>query len=360
MSITALMTLLIAFTDNASWECFALDIYQPLELDHIALGPDGETYVAHVFDAYIHVIDPDGNTRGKIGAPGQGPGELDFPSGLEIHGDALYVHHNGGISVFERDGRFLRTIRPSYRGKLAWMKDGWVVAENRYQITEELEPAKVYWSERDLRAAREIHAWQRDEDSARILAVSSGGKVTINYNPAPEDLFLIGTPEGDRCYLRAPRSHEIMIIENGKPEPRRFLTLRETAPAFNETWADSRAREITERANPRQQLLIEKYYPDTFPLVRNMYLGPDGNLYIERWSGNPDKKRPVTAYDRAGDPVPAAYGAMVLSRLVGARGDKLVLATFDEDTERAGVALVPTALAESYIKERPVAEQPLR
>jgi len=75
----------------------------------IALGPDGNVYVADTGGKRIRVYTPEGDFLRDIGAGGAGPGQLDEPVGLAfnpVSGD-LYVAEawNKRIQVFDLNGQ---------------------------------------------------------------------------------------------------------------------------------------------------------------------------------------------------------------------------------------------------------------
>lgn len=85
----------------------------PGQLDRptdLALGPDGAVYVVEFGNDRVQVLDPQGNPRRAWGAPGSGPGQLRGPHGIAVdrHGQVYVADtNNHRIVLFSADGTFL-------------------------------------------------------------------------------------------------------------------------------------------------------------------------------------------------------------------------------------------------------------
>jgi len=62
----------------------------------------------------IHILSAAGILTATFGRPGDGPGELEYPAGMALVADTVWVVNLTGTRVdgFTRDGAFLRRIRP--------------------------------------------------------------------------------------------------------------------------------------------------------------------------------------------------------------------------------------------------------
>jgi hypothetical protein len=72
----------------------------------MTLGPDG-LYIADALDCAIKVFSGEGRFLRSFGRKGDGPGELNFPSGVAAAGDAIVVADklNFRIQIFDGEGR---------------------------------------------------------------------------------------------------------------------------------------------------------------------------------------------------------------------------------------------------------------
>jgi DNA-binding beta-propeller fold protein YncE len=80
----------------------------------VSVDADGTVWVADTHEHRVMAFGPDGRERLRFGSVGEGPGELVYPTDVAFGpGGRLYVSEYGGndrISVFERDGSFVRSF----------------------------------------------------------------------------------------------------------------------------------------------------------------------------------------------------------------------------------------------------------
>lgn len=86
------------------------DFSQPSD---VAVGPDGSIYVVDGVNYAIKVFDSEGRFQFSFGSHGSGPGQFDYPLGMDIDAAGrLYVADSGNsrIQIFLPDGSFLNEI----------------------------------------------------------------------------------------------------------------------------------------------------------------------------------------------------------------------------------------------------------
>jgi tripartite motif-containing protein 71 len=79
----------------------------------IAVGPDGNFYIADRSNHQIQVLDADGNFLRKWGSLGANSGEFNTPTGIHVDPDGkVYVCEwgNNRVQVFDSTGKFLRAM----------------------------------------------------------------------------------------------------------------------------------------------------------------------------------------------------------------------------------------------------------
>ena len=99
----------------------------------IALGSNGEVFVADKSNHRIQVLDKNGTFLRKFGASGSAPGQLDNPTDLAFLPDGtLVVGDDNFLHYFNQDGTFLkRTNADSARGPISIAKDGTIFCRQR-------------------------------------------------------------------------------------------------------------------------------------------------------------------------------------------------------------------------------------
>lgn len=76
----------------------------------VDVAADGSVFIVDAAEGNVHVLAPDGAGRAVIGAAGQGPGQLDRPTDVDVRGGRAYVTDTGNrrVQVFDAaTGRFV-------------------------------------------------------------------------------------------------------------------------------------------------------------------------------------------------------------------------------------------------------------
>lgn len=114
--------------------------YQFFRLAAMTRGSGGEVYALDAGHGEVRVFDPEGRYLRSYGRRGDGPGELQFPTGLWVLGDTLLVSdvQLGRVTLFGPEGGVLETwstttseTRPGRIGLLGPAPGGWIVVPSR-------------------------------------------------------------------------------------------------------------------------------------------------------------------------------------------------------------------------------------
>lgn len=281
------------------------------------LAVDGEEllYVLHRDRGEIAVFDTAGMlVRWIHGGRGEGPGEFRFPARMGFVGDTLWVRNRTPprISRFLRDGTHVGTERvqvdAGYRttagvqgvsGYLAdgraWMEpDGFVMA-----LGEDDPEAPFVLGDRQMEDRTTLFSWRGQR--GRLAGTS--------FVPVPEPPFHAVAPDGSEILLvewseARPEELSIRLISPDGVDLGSWTLAVPPAPAPPRV-LDSlvqegrdRVRDVRERVIQRgipeaqapsvpsvDEVRARAYLPDYFPPIRDVRLGLDGTVWLQRSQG---------------------------------------------------------------------------
>jgi len=78
----------------------------------VAITKQGDLVVTDAGSYSVRIYHPDGSPKAKFGSPGIGPGKLNFPTGVAVLNEEIFVvdSNNGRIVVFDSEGNFHRSF----------------------------------------------------------------------------------------------------------------------------------------------------------------------------------------------------------------------------------------------------------
>ena len=98
--------------------------YLPLGRQKLAVARE-YVYLLDADERQVVVID-NGREVYRFGSRGQGPGELNQPSAIDVLGDFVYVVDGNVLHRFDTKGRFIERITSSVMGAHLRIADGWI------------------------------------------------------------------------------------------------------------------------------------------------------------------------------------------------------------------------------------------
>lgn len=248
----------------------------------------GDVYVADQQARQVQVFGPDGHFLRTIGAPGNGPGEMQSVSGVLLHGGEVWVPdlNNQRIDRFDPDGKSLGSDPLDFtRGipsKWAHLDGGRLLA--RFQALPM--PGMVDKGTGDPLVA--FGAQGRDT----LLVLPKGKTLTISDGQARMRLFepeprWDASPEG-RIFVANTGAYRVEEYDGtGK------LLQVVTKPYTPVKVTDSDQQKILEAVRRRMsqqglpaqaldQVLSAVRFADTYPAMQTLLAGPDGTLWVQR------------------------------------------------------------------------------
>lgn len=116
------------------------EAYQFFRVVAMAMGPDGTIYVGDAGHGEVRAFDPAGRHLRTCGRPGEGPGEIGFPTRIWVAGDTLHLLDSrlGRVTTFDSGCRVLATVSGLRSSNveispLRPVAGGWLAVPNRYE-----------------------------------------------------------------------------------------------------------------------------------------------------------------------------------------------------------------------------------
>lgn len=168
-------------------------VFGSKRLGGVTVTDDGLLAVTAASDGQVALIEPDGTVRTRFGDSGDSAGEMSTPRGIAVSANQrLYVAErgNGRISVFSRDGVFLRHIgadvleRPEAVGVDA--------AEQLYVLDRDDDGVVFKFDENGTEVAR----WTADD-----LAANNGDLSLTMLALGPDNVLYVADSDNGRVYV---------------------------------------------------------------------------------------------------------------------------------------------------------------
>ena len=346
-----------ALEGSATWHITDTDIYQPLSRASVVLGHDGRIYMLDAKEKRIHIYSAEGKRLKSFGKNGKGPGEMTYPSQLFISKDALFLQDFGNQAVirFDLDGNFVSQSKTASNSQIIRVANGWVYGNWHYFMGNH-DPGVLYWADDDFKEEIEL-VNMRPEG----FKPPNSGNISIDMskamplNPAEDGPHLVVDSRGERVYLmHAGAKFKISVVDVRAKKVVDTIGKDWKRLPFNKEWGE---RSIAEKNKPKpnQQFPIKfkGIFPDYFPHAKDMVCFGD-QLYLQQWTHDPDNKHQVKVLNHKGAEQEDAFPANVFSRIGGVFGDKVLVFTFNEEEDQAGVALCPKSELVSFLKANPL------
>jgi len=346
---------------EVEWSIEQTEIFQPLERGEAKVSDDQDVYVLNFKEAQITRYDGEGELVTQIGSKGKGPGEMTYPTDFFLEGEDLYVldRLSAEVSHFKQDGQFIARVSLPSRGmRLQRIPGGWLYGN---------------WTILNVghgEAPKEIGLYRADENFQKIALVKSlkspgnpGGMriemtpagATGVFNPISAMPICRISADGQYAFLSEAEGFEVHVIRLADNQLVQTIQRKERPIPFDSDWADQRYEEIREGMPSRdRQIDIKKDYPQYFPIIRDLIIGPNNRLVVNMWKGNPDQKPKLLTLDLSGTEVPNAFDWSVLERLIAIRDGAAWVTTFDADAEEAGISKLSVDDLDAFIQAHPI------
>ena len=350
------LSLCLVFGMEAIWQTGESEIYQPLDVSEVVIGPEGKTvYILDFREARILMFKEGVEEPTIIGGKGRGPGEFTYPNIFMRHDNQLYVLDilDGQISTFDLDGTFLNRVKaPERDPQLARAGDSWVHGNWAGFQMDPDGNAKLLLSDHHFKKTTTIIDNLKRGSGSGGMVMESDGNVKAQFSPIdtyPKMLF-----DQESIFLTHPIEAKIYHFDIATKKLMTALTFEHKPIPFDTEWGDEKLADRLERRPKQRNYKWDKIYPEFFPAIRNILFDPDGNLVVDRWRGRPDDHHYEITLTRKGNVIDTKYPWETLTRFAGKVGNYAFVLTFDPEEEQGGVAKIPLASLEQFIKDNPI------
>jgi len=246
------------------------------ELTLFVVDREGTIFGLDMKDRNIKAFDRDGGFLMTIGKPGQGPGELSMPSGIQLNSRGELVIEdvlNRRLAFFTRQGEYIKNI--SLADKLGLVNI--MIDDNDGMLGREMgvEDKKMFFKitkfDSELKALFTI-----DKIAFEVPIPGSGVKINIMDMMALYDQ----APDG-RIFYSRNQEYAVQVYSG---DGRHMSTIRKPFKSVDVTEEDieemlARIPNMGGPVNVRDVL----EFPEKFPPMQNMTLDEMGRLHVRTW-----------------------------------------------------------------------------
>jgi len=223
-------------------------------------------------EALVHQYTTDGNRVRVFGGKGHGPGKFDAPMRLTWQSDRLIVHDFRSVHIYDEQAALQKTYRNPLRVFPRKVDDGWIGLKGT-----RIEPKL------DL-----IH--YNDDFSESVIVASWEVETPPDwYSDVLENKDeLVVSKDGKRVFVK-PRFHGDLWKYNVQSRTLSVLSLDLPPIPYDPKTGQERVKQLKKYREENHLPSAQFDIPETYPPINTIQLTTEGNLAIERMSGDPDE-----------------------------------------------------------------------
>ena len=328
------------------------DMFAPLEPSAVEIGEDGSLFVLNRREKVLYRFDAQGQKQ-ILAEKGQGPDEINEPNGLTFWNGKLYLtDYFKGALVFSKDGVFEQLIKPP--GMFLNTKkvaNGWVYTKPDAKT----KTTTMYWIDENMENPRVLLTYPMPSQEL-LMMLQPGGKVKIRFNPAQDLASWVISKDKNHVYAYVPGTRKIQTIDVHEGTVKSSFNVPGEQVDFVRGWGEMKREEIYNNTMLNDQKVtpeIETTYPTYFPLVADLTLGPQGNLYVSLGHSFMDENAAPMVFDPSGKKLETVYNVPQINRILKIQDDVAWVLAFDRNNEtpeviRCGSAQIGSLLNTTY------------
>ncbi|MBN1271366.1 MAG: 6-bladed beta-propeller [Candidatus Aminicenantes bacterium] len=251
------------------------------EVTAFAVDADGNVYAVDMKDSKVKVFDKEGGYLRSIGKKGQGPGELEMPSGIQIiPGPKLVVEDALArrLAYFQLDGTFIKNV--SFADRLAMVNIIFDKAGNVLAREMGIEGNELFFGinkyDPDLKSLFTL-------DKIKFAIPTGGNKMNIMDLMAIYQMDM----EGNIYYTRN-LDYEIKIYSPSGKHTESLTKDYDPEKVTEEDIQEMLAR-IPQTSSINYEEILE--FPKEFPPIQYFFLDDLEHLFVKTWERAGEKDR---------------------------------------------------------------------
>lgn len=253
---------------------------------------DGTISVLDASERSVFRFAPSGKYLGRFGRRGEGPGELETPRILGLHGDSLWIWDmsNARVSVFGDDSVFRRSIRVPVTGQGLLLASGdlAIVPPLMYTVAGGPERETVIWR----MSGGRLDTLTVVARPYRTLRYAVAGNMVVGRQPLDDGPLFSSSPNG-RGFIYVDRGADlaqkhvfgvrVLDARANVVFDRRFsFRPRRVSSRQIDSAVDYLAQGPSDSPAGRAAIRKALYVPQYLPTVSQALLGADGTVWLRR------------------------------------------------------------------------------
>ncbi len=341
---------MMAMMPSGPWTTENSGIEEPLGHQQVVVT-DGQIFMLDILNMRVLHYNIEKGFEDAIIGSNEGNGQFPQAYKMTLNQGKIYVHEFNGIHSFKLDRTFIQTHNPpSMGGDMERLARGWLVTDKLFGA-----PARRYtvsYASESLLNFTKVAEWHES------IHVKKGPEkeekvVLTPYNPAQERGFVVVSEDGKWAYIRESESNNILIFDAAKKEITATFSFPDKKHAFDREWGQEAFDTYVYRLskNPLfEGIKFQAVLPETFPLVKDLFIGPNGNAVVALWNPKANGKAEYLEFDTQGVQIKSNRGADFFERVMKIENDHAFVAYWDNKVGESGVAWLPLSELDGYLK----------